>query len=192
MSDLDEVGWINELSTADRTSFLLSSLFQVLVEAAAGVNCQWMPRKTSLVESAIVEHPQRVELVRYEGGEHRDGLPCRNDLTAKPTDCLATNQDCQISVLPGLLLDGRELSMNTRPLEVSSVRDYRCSFCGKRQDQVKKLIAGQREVFICDQCVDLCHEIIGEEFSVTPRPDPTPRRESWLDRFRRMAVSLPR
>ncbi len=38
-----------------------------------------------------------------------------------------------------------------------------CSFCGKRQDQVKKLIAGPG-VYICDECVDLCGEIIEEEF----------------------------
>ena len=69
------------------------------------------------------------------------------------------------------------------------MRDYRCSFCGKRQDQVKKLIAGPRDVFICDQCVDLCHQIIGEEFSGTP-PQPTPRRSNWLGRLRRM-LALP-
>jgi ATP-dependent Clp protease ATP-binding subunit ClpX len=39
----------------------------------------------------------------------------------------------------------------------------KCSFCGKSQDQVKKLIAGP-EVYICDECVDLCNEILDEEF----------------------------
>ena len=39
----------------------------------------------------------------------------------------------------------------------------KCSFCGKTQDQVKKLIAGP-DVFICDECVDLCNEILEEEF----------------------------
>ncbi len=39
----------------------------------------------------------------------------------------------------------------------------RCSFCGKSQDQVKKLIAGP-EVYICDECVELCNEILDEEF----------------------------
>jgi ATP-dependent Clp protease ATP-binding subunit ClpX len=38
----------------------------------------------------------------------------------------------------------------------------RCSFCGKMQDQVKKLIAGP-DVYICDECVDLCNEILAEE-----------------------------
>jgi ATP-dependent Clp protease ATP-binding subunit ClpX len=39
-----------------------------------------------------------------------------------------------------------------------------CSFCGKNQDEVKKLIAGP-SVFICDECVDLCNDIIREEIS---------------------------
>jgi ATP-dependent Clp protease ATP-binding subunit ClpX len=69
---------------------------------------------------------------------------------------------------------------------------YHCSFCGKRRDQVKKLIAGQGGVFICDDCVALCQEIIDEEFSGTPRPETAPRRNSWVDRLRRMAVALPR
>ena len=39
----------------------------------------------------------------------------------------------------------------------------KCSFCGKSQKQVKKLIAGP-SVYICDECIDLCNEIIDEEF----------------------------
>ena len=37
-----------------------------------------------------------------------------------------------------------------------------CSFCGKAQDEVKKLIAGP-SVYICNECVDLCNDIIEEE-----------------------------
>ena len=37
-----------------------------------------------------------------------------------------------------------------------------CSFCGKSQHEVKKLIAGP-SVFICDECIDLCNEIIRDE-----------------------------
>ncbi len=42
----------------------------------------------------------------------------------------------------------------------------KCSFCGKSQKQVKKLIAGPG-VYICDECIDLCNEIIEEEMSTT-------------------------
>src|SRR5437016_11654854 len=43
-----------------------------------------------------------------------------------------------------------------------------CSFCGKSQRQVKKLIAGPG-VYICDECIDLCNEIIDEELT-SPTP----------------------
>ena len=39
----------------------------------------------------------------------------------------------------------------------------RCSFCGKTQNQVHKLIAGPNGAFICDECVDICTEIIEED-----------------------------
>ncbi|MBP3543346.1 MAG: ATP-dependent Clp protease ATP-binding subunit ClpX, partial [Lachnospiraceae bacterium] len=43
-------------------------------------------------------------------------------------------------------------------------KKLRCSFCNKPQDQVRKLIAGSNNVFICDECIDLCAEILEEEF----------------------------
>ncbi len=53
-----------------------------------------------------------------------------------------------------------------------------CSFCGKSQRQVKKLIAGPG-VYICDECIDLCNEIIDEELTAAPSFDieslPKPR-----------------
>ena len=63
----------------------------------------------------------------------------------------------------------------------------KCSFCGKTQKQVKKLIAGPG-VYICDECIDLCNEIIEEElsetseFTLTELPKP---REifSFLDEY---------
>ena len=44
---------------------------------------------------------------------------------------------------------------------------FRCSFCGKTQDQVRKLIAGPNGAYICDECVDICAEIIDEELAVS-------------------------
>lgn len=44
----------------------------------------------------------------------------------------------------------------------------RCSFCGKSQKQVKKIIAGPENVFICDECVDLCVDILEEEVPESP------------------------
>ena len=42
-------------------------------------------------------------------------------------------------------------------------KQLKCSFCGKNQEQVKRLIAGPG-VYICDECIDLCSEIITDEF----------------------------
>ena len=49
----------------------------------------------------------------------------------------------------------------------------KCSFCGKTQEDVKKLIAGPG-VFICNECVELCRDILTEEKLVTPKKSPTP------------------
>ncbi len=47
--------------------------------------------------------------------------------------------------------------------------DLRCNFCGKSKDQVRKLVAGPG-VFICDQCIELCNEVIHTEGPPTPGP----------------------
>src|SRR5690349_15944516 len=59
---------------------------------------------------------------------------------------------------------------------------YHCSFCGKGQEHVRRLIAGPGAVYICDECVDLCREIIDEESTPPAKPKvplaklPTPRK----------------
>ena len=59
---------------------------------------------------------------------------------------------------------------------------YRCSFCNKGQEEVRRLIAGPNQVYICDECVQLCREIIDEEEPPAPRLEtsfakiPTPRK----------------
>jgi ATP-dependent Clp protease ATP-binding subunit ClpX len=63
----------------------------------------------------------------------------------------------------------------------------KCSFCGKSQKQVKKLIAGPG-VYICDECIDLCNEIIEEELAETSEVSfehlPSPREiSSFLDEY---------
>jgi ATP-dependent Clp protease ATP-binding subunit ClpX len=52
--------------------------------------------------------------------------------------------------------------MNNMASKSDDKHQLRCSFCGKTQDQVKKLIAGP-DVYICDECVALCNDIIGED-----------------------------
>ncbi len=70
----------------------------------------------------------------------------------------------------------------------SSEKLLYCSFCGKSQHEVKKLIAGP-SVFICDECIDLCNDIIRDEQAATPEDGakdglPTPQEISArLDQF---------
>jgi ATP-dependent Clp protease ATP-binding subunit ClpX len=65
-------------------------------------------------------------------------------------------------------------------------KSLECSFCSKRQDQVKKLIAGPN-VYICDECIELCHGIIAEEEKPILTKDnqtPTPRQiHEFLDQY---------
>ena len=49
---------------------------------------------------------------------------------------------------------------------------YHCSFCGKGQESVRRLIAGPGSVYICDECVELCREIIDEEQAPPTRSQP--------------------
>ena len=66
---------------------------------------------------------------------------------------------------------------------------YRCSFCGKSQEQVRKLIAGQG-VYICDECINLCQEIIEEEMLEAPRVEADePRSCRTRPRSRRRSTS---
>lgn len=65
---------------------------------------------------------------------------------------------------------------------------FKCSFCGKTQKQVNKLIAGPG-VYICDECIDLCNEIIDEELHASSKlsaPDELPKPQEiceFLDQY---------
>jgi ClpX C4-type zinc finger/Domain of unknown function (DUF1902) len=61
-----------------------------------------------------------------------------------------------------------------------------CSFCGKSQHQVPKLIAGPA-VFICNECVDLCSEIVEEK-----RDNPDPTREIKLEQLKQLRADVAR
>lgn len=66
-------------------------------------------------------------------------------------------------------------------------KQLRCSFCGKSQDQVRRLIAGPG-VYICDECIELCSEIIADEFEENPQIDvgalPKPTEiKNYLDQY---------
>ena len=68
--------------------------------------------------------------------------------------------------------------MSDRDLQGADGKILYCSFCGKSQHEVRKLIAGP-SVYICDECVELCNDIIREELEENGARDrenlPTPQ-----------------
>src|ERR1035437_6894966 len=71
--------------------------------------------------------------------------------------------------------------------KVEDKKQLKCSFCGKSQDQVRRLIAGPG-VYICDECIELCSEIITDEFEETIQVDmsalPKPAEiKNYLDQY---------
>ena len=76
-------------------------------------------------------------------------------------------------------------------LEASKRRLWRCSFCGKGKDKVRRLVAGPG-VFICDQCVQLCNEVLqseGQRSELSIGPD-SAVAEVLLDELRINAAGL--
>ncbi|MFO7629351.1 MAG: ATP-dependent protease ATP-binding subunit ClpX [Prochlorococcaceae cyanobacterium] len=69
----------------------------------------------------------------------------------------------------------------------------KCSFCGKSQEQVRKLIAGPG-VYICDECIDLCNEILDEELEASAqgggRSAPEPNRKSAVKKSSKPVPTL--
>ena len=70
---------------------------------------------------------------------------------------------------------------------IEDKKQLKCSFCGKSQDQVRRLIAGPG-VYICDECIELCSEIITDEFEETVQIDmnalPKPSEiKAYLDQY---------
>lgn len=72
-------------------------------------------------------------------------------------------------------------------VKIDDKKQLKCSFCGKSQDQVRRLIAGPG-VYICDECIELCSEIINDEFEedvqvdVSSLPKPAEIKE-YLDQY---------
>ena len=70
----------------------------------------------------------------------------------------------------------------------ASVDAVSCSFCGKSQKDVRKLIAGPG-VFICDECVDLCSDIISEDTDDESRPSEAQLNAAWVAMLKSRALT---
>ena len=70
-----------------------------------------------------------------------------------------------------------------------NVDEICCSFCGKRRSEVRKLISGPN-VYVCDECVTLCNEIIEQD--ETPPPRKYPRPGEILEELNRYAIGQDR
>ncbi len=77
--------------------------------------------------------------------------------------------DTKVRFVP--LLSHKCSGMRTKMAGKISEEKVRCSFCNKTQDQVKKMIAGPSGVYICDECVDICADIIEEEYEDEPETE---------------------
>ncbi|MBR4194142.1 MAG: ATP-dependent Clp protease ATP-binding subunit ClpX [Oscillospiraceae bacterium] len=72
-----------------------------------------------------------------------------------------------------------------------SEKGVRCSFCGKRQEQVKRMMSGPNNIYICNECVDLCNSLIREDlyetenrFAHDPEKLPTPKEiKEYMDNY---------
>ena len=65
---------------------------------------------------------------------------------------------------------------------------YQCSFCGKPKGDVRRLIAGPQGVFICDQCVQLCNQILASD---APAGGGHERGRGWRCRIQRLRSRWP-
>lgn len=61
-------------------------------------------------------------------------------------------------------------------------RDARCSFCGRPRDRVRRLVAGPG-VYICNQCVELCNQVLNEDAAHLPPPTDPPAPGRWIRRI---------
>jgi hypothetical protein len=85
-------------------------------------------------------------------------------------DQLTPDVNSWLTVIPRLTV---EEIMSEADSSQASKRVYRCSFCGKSQEEVRILVAGPG-VFICDECVELCRTIIDKKAATQEAPQEAP------------------
>ncbi len=92
-------------------------------------------------------------------------------------DCRDRREAEATAIAGQALVSRKELRVAAK---VVVMTDLQCSFCGKQQDRVKRLIAGPG-VYICDECVQLCQEILAEEHGGEAESTPTGGRGGHVE-----------
>lgn len=79
----------------------------------------------------------------------------------------AYHRVCVDMVYKDTTIPNSRLLMDVKPLPDAPTKQidklFICDFCDKTQDDVKQIVAGKREVAICNECIDVCNEIIAED-----------------------------
>ncbi len=132
-------------------------------------------RMRDLLEEILAEHTGQ-PLERVHADTDRDFVMEAERGPRRMASSTPSSRPARPSTAPGRSADRRRHARSeTGPVRgggahVAKFGDtgelLKCSFCGKSQKQVKKLIAGPG-VYICDECIDLCNEIIEEELTET-------------------------
>jgi predicted DNA-binding transcriptional regulator AlpA len=159
-------------------------------ESAPLGHIPFTPRSKRILENAVVaagEGPARIELVHVVQGliEVADGLAAGLLRARSGLD----QPDLLAEVRNRLGGDGSPATLASAPADGAPLR---CSFCAKPRGEVRKLIAGPG-ITICDECVDLCNRIIGEELNPAGLRGPNAGERARLsDRVDELAAEIER
>lgn len=118
-------------------------------------------RKVALRDGSIYVNDKDKEIRRMEDNE-RYSLRERYNLM-KTYDEIAIWDRMSIKDYLELLVRKTEMERILKQKEELPEGTIFCSFCGKSQEDVRKLVAGPANVFICDECIEVCGEIMEEE-----------------------------
>ena len=118
-------------------------------------------RKVGLRDGSVYVNDKDKEIRRLEDDEKRS-LRYRYEML-KAYDEIEIMDRFSIREYLDLLKRKSEMERELKRREELPKGTIYCSFCGKSQDEVNKMVAGPANCFICDECIDICSEIMEEE-----------------------------
>ena len=118
-------------------------------------------RKVALRDGSIYMNDRDKEIRRLEDLE-RQALKIRYEMM-QTYDRIEILDKMSLKEYLKLLDRKSSLERDLKHLEELPEGTVYCSFCGKSQDEVKRLVAGRSNCFICDECINICDDIMEEE-----------------------------